>query len=479
LGVAGSCSRPAAPGIDRIAVLRFDNLTGDESFDWIAAAAPAILAAEWNRPAVAVLAGAARNAYSEQATRWAHGYFEKRGAGLRFRIVMEDAGRRRITQEAAADGEPLDALTAIARQVDPGAIPFSSTNADAIEAWGHVNFERAVNLDPDFSAAWLSWTQSLASAGNARDALDVAQRALAHRGLRSKLERTQIELLAANLRQDTAARVAALAELTRLFPLDPGALRNLAQAQFAARQFAQAVQTYRTLMPVDPSGAFDLNLLGYAQACTGSLEEAKSTFEQYGKRSGQAMNALDSLGESMFLNGRFRDAEKTFLEAYRKDPTFLDGADLWKAAHARWLAGDLSGADQLMEQYANAQARKGGPLAAWLKANWLYETGRREPAVVLLAQEPSNQLFERQLAVWRNPNAAAPRDPATLKQLYERADPVNDGLPRTLYAAALLEAGRKDEARKLVQLWPLPPRANSPLDSLMYPRFLEVRKRVH
>jgi Flp pilus assembly protein TadD len=256
-------------------------------------------------------------------------------------------------------------------------------------------------------------------------------------------------------------------------------LRNLAQAQFAARQFSQAVQTYRTLMPLDPSSAFDLNLLGYAQACTGSLEEAKSTFEQYGKRSGQAMNALDSWGESMFLNGRFRDAEKTFLEAYRKDPTFLDGADLWKAAHARWLAGDLSGADQLMGQYANAQARKGGPLTAWFKANWLYETGRREQAAVLLAQESSNQLFEQQLAVWKNPNAAAPRDPETLKRLYERADPVNDGLPRTLYAAALLEAGRTDEARKLVQLWPLPPRANSPLDSLMYPQFLEVRERVH
>ena len=460
-------------------MLRFDNLTGDGSFDWIAAAAPAILAAEWNGPAVAILAGTVRDAYLEQATRWAHGYFEKRGGGLRFRIVMEDAGRHKITREEAADGGPLEALTAIARQVEPGSIPFSTTNADAVEAWGHANFERAVNLDPDFSAAWLSWTQSLTAASNARDALDAAQRALAHGGLRSKLERTQIELLAANLRQDSAARVAALAELTRLFPRDPGALRNLAQAQFTARQFSEAVHTYQTLIPLDPSGALDLNLLGYAQACMGNLDEAKSTFEQYGKRSGQAMNALDSLGEAMFLNGRFGDAEKTFLDAYRKDPSFLEGVDLWKDAHARWLAGDLSGADQLMGQYVNAEARKGGPLTAWLQANWLYETGRREQAAAFLAQEPSSQLFQQQLAVWKNPNAAAPRDPETLKQLYDRADPVNDGLPRTLYAAALVEAGRKDEARKLVQLWPLPPRANSPLDSLMYPQFLEVRERVH
>jgi hypothetical protein len=134
-------------------VLRFDNLTGDGSFDWIAAAAPAILAAEWNGPAVAILAGTVRDAYLEQATRWAHGHSEKGGAGLRFRIVMEDAGRHKITLEEAVDGGPLEALTAVARKVKPGAIPFSTTNTDAIEAWGHANFEGAVNDDPDFSAA--------------------------------------------------------------------------------------------------------------------------------------------------------------------------------------------------------------------------------------------------------------------------------------------------------------------------------------
>jgi Flp pilus assembly protein TadD len=476
-GGLGSCSRPAAGAIDRIAVLRFENLTGDGSFDWIAAAAPAILAAEWNGPTVAVLGSSTRDAYLERATTWVHGYFERHGSGLRFRIVMEDAQRHKITREEAANGGVLEAVTAVARQVEPGTTPFSTASADAVEAWGHANFERAVNLDPDFSAAWLSWTQSLAAAGNSREALDVADRALARGGLRSKIDRSQIELLAANLRQDSAARVAALAELTRAFPRDPGALRNLAQAQFAARRFSEAAQTYQTLIPLDPSGALDLNLLGYAQACMGNVDGAKNSFEQYGKRSGQGINALDSLGEALFMNGRFRDAEKTFLEAYQKDPNFLEGADLWKAAHARWLAGDLSGADQLAGEYTNAQARKPGPLATWLQANWLYETGRKDQAGALLGREAPNQLFEQQLAVWKNPSAAAPRDLETLKQLYERADPVNDGLPRTLYAAALLEAGRNDEARKLVQLWPLPPRANSPLDSLIYPQFLELRRK--
>jgi hypothetical protein len=50
-------------------------------------------------------------------------------------------------------------------------------------------------------------------------------------------------------------------------------------------------------------------------------------------------------------------------------------------------------------------------------------------------------------------------------------------LARTFYAAALLRAGRREEARKLVALWPLPKAADS-LEALMYPTFLELRREL-
>jgi len=50
-------------------------------------------------------------------------------------------------------------------------------------------------------------------------------------------------------------------------------------------------------------------------------------------------------------------------------------------------------------------------------------------------------------------------------------------LPRTLYAAALAKAGKTDEARALLKMWPLPESAVDPLlQSLLYPQFLELRK---
>ena len=82
----------------------------------------------------------------------------------------------------------------------------------------------------------------------------------------------------------------------------------------------------------------------------------------------------------------------------------------------------------------------------------------------------------RQRAVWRG-EAHIPDDLNQLRVVYQNANPAADGLPRTLYAAALVKAGKADEARALLKLWPLPDSTSDNfLTSLTYPRFLELRK---
>jgi hypothetical protein len=106
----------------------------------------------------------------------------------------------------------------------------------------------------------------------------------------------------------------------------------------------------------------------------------------------------------------------------------------------------------------------------------LYETGRRDQAVALLTNAPGEVagLAAKQLAVWNNPQSM-PSDLAELKKSYESSTPAEDGLVRTFYAAALLRAGDREQARKLVALWPLPKSLDA-LQALMYPTFLELRK---
>jgi len=241
------------------------------------------------------------------------------------------------------------------------------------------------------------------------------------------------------------------------------------------RRFADAAHAYAQAAAVDPNDLQSKNMLGYAEGLAGDMDAARKAFEEYGRAPDAAENALDSLGEAYFINGKFPDAEKAFLQAYQKNPAFLVGQPLRKAAYAHWLGGDLPGADGMMDRYFKATPAAKDPLVLWRKAGWLYETGRKDQAIAALRQA-SGEVATRQLAVWQA--GAAPTDLAALKSSYERADPLKDGLARTFYAAALVNAGQKAQAKQLLARWPLPDDDDNLLASLMFPEFQRLRDQL-
>lgn len=479
--IGAACSRAPQRRIERLAILPFSNLTGDAALDWIANAGPAILSQELasGTHVLPLRVSSVGTAALANATQLLHCTFTQRSGSLQIQYALEDAERHRMITTGAIDGTALFAVSALARALDAdGASPFSTPNPDAAAAWGSGDFERAVALDPDFGTAWVSWITQAAQAGKPDFAAELAGRALARASLRTPLDKAQIRLSYATLRKDEVARAAALTELATLAPHDAGPLLGLAAIQQQARKYAAAEELYRRVLAIAPGNADALNALGYAQGEGGDLEAAKKTFETYGQNPNQATNALDSLGEVYFMNGRFAEAEKYFAQASARDPNFLKGAPLLKAAYAHWLGGDLAGADALMQKYLEFLGKQNDPLVIWREAVWRYTTGRSEQALAMLAQAPPDQAatMERQRAVWLG-KAPIPDDLNQLRTAYQNANPAADGLPRTLYAAALVKAGKADEARALLKRWPLPESASdSLLQSLMYPRFLELRK---
>jgi tetratricopeptide (TPR) repeat protein len=433
--------------------------------DWMASAAPSILAGDLGSQAVR--AAGASNAYLSGATRFLHGYFTGKAPQVRFAIEVEDAARHKMTEFAVQTGPVLTAMNAAAKSIDPAAKDFSTSKEDAVEAWGRGDFEKAVAIDPGFGAAWLAWTESLTQQHNAAQATEVADRALQQTGLRSDVDRARIELMSATLHQNRGAQVSALRNLAAL-DHDKATKGALAEAELNARDFAGAAAVFESLLAEDPTNWQALLNLGYAQAYQGLVDAAKATFEKYGKEPGQKANALDSTGEAYFMNGKFGDAEKYFLSASQADARFLNGADTLKAAYARWLSGDLKGADGIAAQFFATQ--KNDP---WQEASWLFATGRRDEAIAKL-QSADKRVADRQTGAWSGP---LPSSVEELKAVYERTPPGEDGLVRTLYAWALVKAGRKDEARALVSRWPLPllQAGDAMMQSRMFPTFLEVR----
>jgi tetratricopeptide (TPR) repeat protein len=407
-----------------------------------------------------------------------HGYFEKRRQNLHYEFVLEDAQTHKTLQTVVGEGDALPALDHLAKTIDPGAHPFSSTNPQAVAAWGRGEYENAVSLDQDFGAAWLSWAQSRALAGEASQALEIVTRALRQPSLRSPVDRAQLELVSANLRRDEPAQQAALTALARLMPHDTALLRQLAAQEMNARRFSEAVRLYQSVIREEPDDSDTWNALGYAQAFAGDVDSALKSFERYGREPAHAANALDSEGEAVFLHGRFAEAEKYFLDAHAKSSAMLRGGDLLKAAHARWLRGDLPGADQEFSQYLAFRAQQKDLLIPWRQAVWEFSTGRQAAAIARLSTVtgPAANVAQSQLILWKDPGKL-PSDPAALKLAYERAPPALDGITRVLYAAALAQTGQKDQARMLLDLWPLPGADGDPLlQSFLFPKYLELKQ---
>ena len=478
--VLAACSRRPQRSLERIALLPFDNLTGDAAFDWVSDAGPAVLSEEL-AGSVHVLPLRSRSVGTAAlvgATQLFHCTFSRRGNALRVDFSLEDAEEHRMVATGSAEGGVLFVLNTLALKLDPGARPFSTPNQDALAAWGSGEFERAVTLDPDFGTAWAFWISQSAQAGKPEAAAVLAERALARASLRSAFNKAQIQFALAVLRKDETARGAALKELASLAPNDVANLLGLAEIEQHHRRYAAAIQLYQRALAIEPGNANALNGVGYAQGENGDLNDAKKSLEAYGQQPDQSNNATDSLGEVYFMNGRFADAEKYFIQASARDPNFLNGAPLMKASYARWLGGDLPGADALMAKYLDLRQKQNDQLAFWRQAVWQYATGRRDQALATLQKTPQDQAanMERQRAVWRG-EVRLPEDLGQLKAIFENTNPAADGVPRTLYAAALARAGRADEARALLKLWPLPDSPGDPLlQSLLYPKFLELRK---
>lgn len=466
--------------MERVAILPFSNLTGDAALDWIANAGPTILSEELTSGAhvVPLRATSVGTAALQGATQLLHCTFSRRGASLQIAFALEDTESHRMTATGLIDGTVLFAMNSLARTLDAAARPFSTPNADAAEAWGRGEFERAVTLDPDFGTAWLSWMAQAAQAGKPDAATVLAERALARASLRTPLNKAQVQLNAAVLHKDEPARIAALKELATLAPHDTGPFMGLAEIEQRHRRYSAAIELFRRVLDLEPGNPAALNSLGYAQGGNGDLDAAKKTFEIYGQLPVQANNSLDSLGEVHFMNGKFAEAEKYFTQLSAREPGFLNGAPAMKAAYAHWLAGDLAGADPLMRKYLDLRLKQNDPLVAWREGVWFYATGRPDQAMAALAKAPPAQAanMDRQRAVWRGQFHPL-EDLEQLKKLVENANPAADGLQRTLYAEALVKAGKKDEARALLKLWPLPESSVDPiLQSLLYPRYLALRK---
>ena len=255
LAGCGRSGSPAPPR--RIAILRFENLGGDVSTDWMGRAFSEAIGAELTgAPGIRVIGSAQLHSFDAAlgvrpvsapgvsaerdlalaagATRIGYGEYAVRAGRIEARLSMEDSGTGKmtgvLTASAPADNM-LGAAMELARGISGRAAEYPTRSqaalrdyATALEAQdaataGHL--EAAVSADPNFGAAYRSLAHLKAAHGDRAEALNVLKRGLARGNAIGEVERARLEVEAASLGDDPVARRKALAALARLQPDDP------------------------------------------------------------------------------------------------------------------------------------------------------------------------------------------------------------------------------------------------------------------
>jgi tetratricopeptide (TPR) repeat protein len=409
-----ACSRkPAEPSVTKMAVLRFENLGPDTGTDWIGRAFSEVLTAELSgSPLLSVIPSSRMRGYQAAlgvepasapgisaerpaalalgATEILYGDYVARPGRIDVRVTIEDPTTRRMTRVLSASAADVyDAATALALRVSPSVLPYSTRNTEALRAYAVAvdaapdaavpKLEEAIAADPNFGPAY-EMLAALKARQDLAGATAVLKSALARGDALGAYESARIRVQLANFGGDRAARIQALTALTSAAPRDPAAWRSLADNLMAAHDYAKSASAYRGAVGLDPTDVAAWNQLGYASAYAGDLPAALDALRRYQALRPADPNPIDSMGDVSVVSGKLREAEEYYLAAEKKAPGFRNHGDLFKAAMARLMTGDIAGAGVLAKQYADARAAAHDPQAPLLAAEWAWLSGRRRQA---------------------------------------------------------------------------------------------------
>lgn len=275
----------------------------------------------------------------------------------------------------------------------------------------------------------------------------------------------------------------ALEQYRRLEPAQANPIDSLGETQFLAGRFSDAEKYFLEAQSRYPAflGGLEFAKAAQARLMQGNVPGADELFDRFiaQRRAGHDAAADITRLQWLYMTGRKQQALPG-LEAIAAGGGSMGAYAAAQLAIWRLSAGDLPGAREKANR-AVQLATGGGVQGVAIICQFLTQ-GQPDARHW---QAAADQLFS-------NPAAASARDVTLayalllsrqfeaaadlLKKIYDQRDPANDAQIRTLYAWALTEQGKWDQAAPLLERYPLPISGGDLLfASLEFPRFLKLR----
>ncbi len=185
-------------------------------------------------------------------------------------------------------------------------------------------FEKAVELDPQFAVAYLHLSDvyfQLQSRGD--KTTGALNKAMEHAEKATEKERLYIlAQYATSIERDKAKQIRILEELVAKYPNEKDAHFELGFIYQGRGLFAEAIEELQIALNLAPTDGYILNQLGYTYSDMGEYERAVECFEKYAKLYPEDANPIDSMAEQYFRMGRLDEAIANYEKAIEIRPDF-------------------------------------------------------------------------------------------------------------------------------------------------------------
>ena len=228
------------------------------------------------------------------------------------------------------------------------------------------SFEKAVELDPTFASAYYFLSGAYGLLNNRRESDEALKNAWDHSHKATEKERLLIEAdYAGYIEKNPETELRILKETAEKYPKDKEVHLLLAYSYSARAMREQAIEEFNKALSLDPNYADALNMVAYEYIELKDFEKAVEYFKRYVAVLPGKPNPLDSLAEAYFRMGKFDEAIENYRKALEVKSDFY--ASMAALAYIYALKEDYSEASKWLDRYLEVAPSSGVKLLGYIR----------------------------------------------------------------------------------------------------------------
>ena len=391
-----------------IAVIGFENQTGDPSLDYLGEAIPNLLITSLEQSSYLQVATWERlrdllkqmgksdireideETASELCRRGGYcaivrGSFTKAGDLFVTNVKVIDGQTKQSLGSAKKDGKGVESILesqidALSREIakttglsdrkyEETNRPIADVTTTSMEAYGYFLrgqdandkgysqdamrfFEKAVEIDSTFAMAYFYLFGVYSTERGTKEVDSALKRAKRFSENATEKERLYIDAaFVAYYGSEGKNRTDILQELVQKYPNEKRALVDLGSDHAGNNMFPEAIAEFKRALSFDPTFGPALYQLGYTYMGMGEFDQALRQFQEYASLYPLDANPLDCMGDLYYKWGKLDGAIAKYNEALKLKPDFASGQ---KIAYVYALKEDYGEALRRMDEYIKA-----------------------------------------------------------------------------------------------------------------------------